>query len=52
MRNVRRALLATAIAAASIGVAAPPAAACTDDNERCRTINFVCQTVLGGPCLR
>lgn len=52
MRNVRRALVAAAIAAASIGVGAPPASACTDDNEWCRTINFVCQTVAGSPCLR
>ena len=52
MRKMAKALVATVIAAASIGVAAPPAAACTDDHEWCALINFVCETVRGGPCLR
>lgn len=52
MRNLRRALVATAIAAASIGVAAPPAAACPDENAVCAAINLACEVVRGGPCVR
>lgn len=51
MRNMKRALVAGAIAVASIGVAAPPAAACTE-NQPCWWINFVCETALGRPCIR
>lgn len=52
MRNVKRALVATTIAVASLGVAVPPASACTDGNTLCATINLVCQTALRRPCLR
>lgn len=51
MRKARGALVVAAIAVASIGVTAPPAAACTG-NPVCDTINFVCQTALRRPCLR
>ena len=50
MRNARRALVAAAIAVASIGVAAPPASACSG-NVVCDTVNYVCAAVLT-PCLR
>ena len=52
MRNVGKALVVTAIAAATIGVAAPPAAACPDENPICAAINLVCEVVRGGPCIR
>lgn len=52
MRRMGKALVATAIAAASIGVAAPPAAACPDENAICAAINFVCVTVRNSPCIR
>lgn len=51
MRNSRRALVAATIALSSIAVAAPPASACAE-TQPCATINFVCQTALGRPCLR
>lgn len=52
MRGVRRTLVAVTIAVASIGVAAPPASACTEGDTLCATINLVCQTALRRPCLR
>ena len=51
MRNLKRVVVAAAIAVASIGVTATPASACAG-NKVCDTINFVCQTALGRPCLR
>lgn len=51
MRNVRRTVVTAALAVASIGVAAPPAAACAE-GQPCEKVNFVCETVLRRPCLR
>lgn len=52
MGNVKRAVVAATIALASVGMAAPPASACTDGDTLCATINLVCQTALRRPCLR
>ncbi|MDQ3952521.1 MAG: hypothetical protein M3279_06105 [Actinomycetota bacterium] len=51
MRKMRLLTVAALMACTSLVVTARPASACTG-NKVCDTINFVCQTAIGSPCLR
>jgi hypothetical protein len=51
MRKTGMAIVATMLALASIGVAAPTASACAE-GQPCYWINEACQATLHRPCLR